>query len=151
MSSGLQNVGRTKIYIGNLANSVTEKDLESLVMKYGRLNKVWVAKSPPGYGFVDFDDARDSMEAIVQLKGKMFHGNRLQPELARGAKNEREFRRERDFQEDEYRLERVNAVEDFDKPRALGLKSPSKSSSSNSVSRRNHPRYNRRFQIRMHK
>ncbi|KAL6533797.1 Serine/arginine-rich splicing factor rsz22a [Orobanche hederae] len=31
---------------------------------------VWVARRPPGYAFVDFDDRRDALDAIKELDGK---------------------------------------------------------------------------------
>lgn len=30
---------------------------------------VWVARRPPGYAFVDFDDRRDAQDAIRELDG----------------------------------------------------------------------------------
>ena len=33
---------------------------------------VWVARRPPGYVFVDFDDSRDAEDAIRELDGILF-------------------------------------------------------------------------------
>lgn len=30
---------------------------------------VWVARRPPGYAFIDFDDGRDAEDAIRELDG----------------------------------------------------------------------------------
>lgn len=30
---------------------------------------VWVARRPPGYAFIDFDDRRDAQDAIRELDG----------------------------------------------------------------------------------
>lgn len=30
---------------------------------------VWVARRPPGYAFIDFDDYRDAQDAIRELDG----------------------------------------------------------------------------------
>ncbi|KAG6509157.1 hypothetical protein ZIOFF_034548 [Zingiber officinale] len=35
------------------------------------LCSVWVARRPPGYGFVEFDDRRDALDAIHDLDGKI--------------------------------------------------------------------------------
>lgn len=32
---------------------------------------VWVARRPPGYAFIDFDDRRDAQDAIRELDSKM--------------------------------------------------------------------------------
>ncbi|MCO5555027.1 hypothetical protein L7F22_008566 [Adiantum nelumboides] len=45
------------------------------------LQLVWVARRPPGYAFIDFDDRRDAMDAIKSLNGK--GGWRV--EMSRGA------------------------------------------------------------------
>ncbi|KAI3516306.1 hypothetical protein L1887_15220 [Cichorium endivia] len=37
---------------------------------YGVLRSVWVARRPPGYAFVEFDDCRDALDAIRALDGK---------------------------------------------------------------------------------
>ncbi|KAF8400417.1 hypothetical protein HHK36_013715 [Tetracentron sinense] len=31
---------------------------------------VWVARRPPGYAFIDFDDRRDAQDAIREMDGK---------------------------------------------------------------------------------
>lgn len=31
---------------------------------------VWVARRPPGYAFIDFDDRRDAQDAIRELDGE---------------------------------------------------------------------------------
>lgn len=32
---------------------------------------VWVARKPPGYAFVEFDDRRDALDAIRALDGEV--------------------------------------------------------------------------------
>ncbi|URD76230.1 splicing factor [Musa troglodytarum] len=53
-------------------------NFEHLVYFEGRLSDdiVWVARRPPGYGFVEFDDRRDALDAIRDLDGK--HGWRVE-------------------------------------------------------------------------
>lgn len=36
------------------------------------LCSVWVARRPPGYAFIDFDDKRDAQDAIHELDGMCF-------------------------------------------------------------------------------
>ncbi|KAJ9184139.1 hypothetical protein P3X46_007910 [Hevea brasiliensis] len=37
---------------------------------FGVIRSVWVARRPPGYAFIDFDDKRDAEDAIHELDGK---------------------------------------------------------------------------------
>ncbi|KDP26562.1 hypothetical protein JCGZ_17720 [Jatropha curcas] len=59
-----------RVYVGNLEPRVSERDLEDEFRMYGVLRSVWVARRPPGYAFVEFDDRRDAMDAIRALDGK---------------------------------------------------------------------------------
>ncbi|KAM7250135.1 hypothetical protein ACFE04_022018 [Oxalis oulophora] len=59
-----------RVYVGNLDSRVTERDLEDEFRIFGVLRSVWVARRPPGYAFLEFDDRRDAMDAIRQLDGK---------------------------------------------------------------------------------
>ncbi|CAN1151261.1 Serine/arginine-rich splicing factor RSZ21A [Linum perenne] len=60
----------SRVYIGNLDPRVTERDLEDEFRMYGVLRSVWVARRPPGYAFIEFDDRRDAIDAIRALDGK---------------------------------------------------------------------------------
>ncbi|KAK2354878.1 RS-containing zinc finger protein [Trifolium repens] len=59
-----------RVYIGNLDPRVTERELEDEFRIYGVLRSVWVARRPPGYAFIEFDDRRDALDAIHALDGK---------------------------------------------------------------------------------
>ncbi|KAL2903205.1 Serine/arginine-rich splicing factor RSZ21A [Bienertia sinuspersici] len=58
-----------RVYVGNLDPHVTERDLEDEFRVYGVLRSVWVARRPPGYAFIEFDDRRDALDAIHALDG----------------------------------------------------------------------------------
>ncbi|XAR48055.1 hypothetical protein NMG60_11030760 [Bertholletia excelsa] len=60
----------TRVYVGNLDPRVSERDLEDEFRIYGVLRSVWVARRPPGYAFLEFDDRRDALDAIRELDGK---------------------------------------------------------------------------------
>ncbi|XP_027345825.1 serine/arginine-rich splicing factor RSZ21 isoform X2 [Abrus precatorius] len=60
----------SRVYVGNLDPRVTERDLEDEFRFYGVLRSVWVARRPPGYAFIEFDDRRDALDAIHALDGK---------------------------------------------------------------------------------
>ncbi|CAM8979994.1 unnamed protein product [Rhodiola kirilowii] len=59
-----------RVYVGNLNPRVSERDLEDEFRVYGVIRSVWVARRPPGYAFIEFDDRRDAMDAIRALDGK---------------------------------------------------------------------------------
>ncbi|KAA8533129.1 hypothetical protein F0562_033338 [Nyssa sinensis] len=59
-----------RVYVGNLDPRVTERELEDEFRIYGVLRSVWVARRPPGYAFIEFDDRRDAQDAIHALDGK---------------------------------------------------------------------------------
>ncbi|KAL9678401.1 hypothetical protein QQ045_016245 [Rhodiola kirilowii] len=60
----------SRVYVGNLDPRVTEGDLEDEFRIFGVIRSVWVARRPPGYAFIDFDDRRDAQDAIRELDGK---------------------------------------------------------------------------------
>ncbi|PPD97655.1 hypothetical protein GOBAR_DD05315 [Gossypium barbadense] len=60
----------SRVYVGNLDPRVMERDLEDEFRIFGVLCSVWVARRPPGYAFIEFDDRRDAMDAIRELDGK---------------------------------------------------------------------------------
>jgi hypothetical protein len=43
--------------------------LESSISHGCCVCSVWVARRPPGYAFIDFDDRRDAQDAIRDLDG----------------------------------------------------------------------------------
>ncbi|QQP35657.1 RNA-binding protein 1 [Caligus rogercresseyi] len=53
-----------KVYIGNLGNSASKYELEDAFSKYGPLKNVWVARNPPGFAFVEFEDPRDAEDSV---------------------------------------------------------------------------------------
>ncbi|PSR84850.1 Serine/arginine-rich splicing factor like [Actinidia chinensis var. chinensis] len=59
-----------RVYVGNLDPRVSERELEDEFRIYGVLRSVWVARRPPGYAFIEFDDRRDAIDAIRALDGK---------------------------------------------------------------------------------
>lgn len=62
-----------RIYVGHLAHSVRERDVERFFRNYGRIVDVLLKN---GYGFVEFDDYRDADDAVYELNGKELSGER---------------------------------------------------------------------------
>jgi RNA recognition motif-containing protein len=48
----------------------SKEELESAFGYYGPLRSVWVARNPPGFAFIDFEDIRDAEDAVRNLDGK---------------------------------------------------------------------------------
>lgn len=72
------------MYVGNLDVRASERDVDREFSDYGRLREVWVARTPPGFAFVEFEDARDARDAIRHLDGRKILGQRIRVEAARG-------------------------------------------------------------------
>ncbi len=63
-----------KVYIGNLGNNASKYELEDAFSKYGPLKNVWVARNPPGFAFVEFEDPRDAEDSVRGLDGTRMCG-----------------------------------------------------------------------------
>ncbi|XP_041960717.1 serine/arginine-rich splicing factor 7-like isoform X1 [Alosa sapidissima] len=74
----------TKVYVGNLGTGAGKGELERAFGYYGPLRTVWIARNPPGFAFVEFEDPRDAEDAVRGLDGKVICGSRLRVELSTG-------------------------------------------------------------------
>jgi RNA recognition motif-containing protein len=84
----------SKLYVGNLAYSVTNADLEALFSQAGAVESVAVitdkfSGQSKGFGFVEMADAADAARAIEQfneteLKGRNIKVNEARPREAGG-------------------------------------------------------------------
>lgn len=73
-----------KVYVGELGNNGTRHELEDAFGYYGPLKEVWVARNPPGFAFIMFQDPRDARDAVRALDGKLICGRRVRVELSTG-------------------------------------------------------------------
>ncbi|KAL2748538.1 serine/arginine-rich splicing factor 3 isoform X1 [Vespula maculifrons] len=73
-----------KVYIGNLGSSASKHEIESAFSKYGPLRNVWVARNPPGFAFVEFEDPRDAEDAVRGLDGTRCCGTKVKVEMSTG-------------------------------------------------------------------
>ena len=77
-----------KIYVGNLAYSVTEESLKEVFSEYGEVESVKIIKDKftgqaRGFGFVEMTDASQGQEAIDALNGKDIDGRAARVNEAR--------------------------------------------------------------------
>ncbi|XP_060526082.1 RNA-binding protein 1-like [Cylas formicarius] len=73
-----------KVYVGNLGSSASKHEIESAFSKFGPLRNVWVARNPPGFAFVEFEDPRDAEDAVRGLDGTRCCGVRVRVEMSSG-------------------------------------------------------------------
>ncbi|OQV21236.1 putative Serine/arginine-rich splicing factor 3 [Hypsibius exemplaris] len=73
-----------KVYVGDLGNNGDRRELEEAFGRYGPLRNVWVARNPPGFAFVEFEDSRDAEDASRELDGRTLCGRRVRVELSSG-------------------------------------------------------------------
>ncbi|VDK47226.1 unnamed protein product [Anisakis simplex] len=77
-----------KVYVGGLPNDATSQELEDAFHRFGRIRKVWVARRPPGFAFVEFEDGRDAEDAVRALDGTRICGVRARVELSHGRRRD---------------------------------------------------------------
>ncbi|XP_028393618.1 probable splicing factor, arginine/serine-rich 4 [Dendronephthya gigantea] len=71
-----------KIYVGNLAYDVTEREVRRHFEKYGDVDEVFIAtdrytRRPRGYCFVTFRDIDDAKDAIHSANNTQFAGREI--------------------------------------------------------------------------
>lgn len=67
------------LYIGNLANEVTEEDLKANFSEVGKVVSVAIIKDKytgmtRGFGFVEMETEKDAQEAVKKFNGGELHG-----------------------------------------------------------------------------
>jgi len=75
-----------KVYVGDLPRDISENDIDHEFRSFGSIKKVWVARNPPGFAFVEYADPRDAQDAIKDMDGQSRFGGRIRVEAASGRK-----------------------------------------------------------------
>ena len=83
-----------KLYVGGLAYSVTDKDLEDLFAVFGTVTSAAVIKDresgqSKGFGFVELSDDASAQKAIDEMNGKEVSGRSLTVNQARPQEDRR--------------------------------------------------------------
>ncbi|CAH0390861.1 unnamed protein product [Bemisia tabaci] len=73
-----------KVYIGNLGNNANKNELEDAFSKYGPIRNIWIARNPPGFAFIEFEDPRDAEDAVRGLDRTRCCGSRIIVEMSNG-------------------------------------------------------------------
>lgn len=76
------------IYVGNLPRTVSEDALRQAFQQFGEVTKIKLIKDKftnelKGFGFVEMPVQSEAAEAIAQMNGKNFEGQRLRVNEAR--------------------------------------------------------------------
>ena len=83
-----------KIYVGGNPE-MEEDELRGLFAKHGTVEKVWIARSPPGFAFVWLTDERDVADAIKALDGAELGRHKVTVAVASGPRERRPPPRDR--------------------------------------------------------
>lgn len=83
-----------KLYVGGLAYSVTDAELETLFAEKGKVVSAVVIKDrdsgqSKGFGFVEMEDVKAGQEAIKDLNGKELSGRAIVVNQARPQEDRR--------------------------------------------------------------
>ncbi|UJR29998.1 hypothetical protein I4U23_017545 [Adineta vaga] len=81
--------GSVTVYVGDLSRNASEEEIEKAFSYYGTVKSVWISKNPSGYGFVDFQNQRDAVDAVKGLDGKVLCSRRIRVEFSHGRKRGR--------------------------------------------------------------
>jgi RNA recognition motif-containing protein len=83
-----------KLYVGGLAYSVTDQELEQLFSEQGKVISAVVIKDrdsgqSKGFGFVEMEDVKEAQNAIKTLNGKELSGRSIMVNQARPQEDRR--------------------------------------------------------------
>lgn len=76
-----------KVYIGNLKSNANKYEIEDLFTKYGPLKNIWIARNPPGFAFIEYEDPRDAEDAVRGLDGTRCCGSRIIVQMSTGKRS----------------------------------------------------------------
>jgi cold-inducible RNA-binding protein len=83
-----------KLYVGSLAFSVTEQELEAVFAEYGKVTSAAVIKDrdsgqSKGFGFIEMADDTEAKAAMAALNGKDISGRSIMVNEARPQEDRR--------------------------------------------------------------
>ena len=72
----------SRVHVGNTAR-LEKEDLRQNFEQFGTVTNVWIARNPPGFGFVTFSTPEEAERAIREGNNMEIRGDRVSVELAR--------------------------------------------------------------------
>jgi RNA recognition motif-containing protein len=108
-----------KVYIGGLTDTCTKEDLQAHFGRYGKVATVWIARNPPGFAFVTYEEAADATEAVRVSDGEEFQGRTIRVEVSKsegrrgGRRDRRSNSARRDERRDDYRRDDEYRRDDY--------------------------------------
>lgn len=89
----------TNVYVKNLADNVTDDELNDLFSQYGKITSAVVSRDESGqskgFGFINFEDHEDASKAVDALHESQFHDQELYVSRAqKKGEREEELRRQ---------------------------------------------------------
>jgi hypothetical protein len=61
-----QTCANCRTEVLNTADSLHDAEFR----RFGKIHKIWIARKPPGFAFIDYEDSRDAEDAVRKLDGK---------------------------------------------------------------------------------
>ena len=77
-----------KVYVGGNPE-MEDQQLRDLFKEHGTVDKVWIARSPPGFAFVWLSDERDAAAAVAALDGSQLGRHKITAAVATGPRERR--------------------------------------------------------------
>eukprot|EP00002_Diphylleia_rotans_P018904 TRINITY_DN3654_c0_g4_i1.p1 TRINITY_DN3654_c0_g4~~TRINITY_DN3654_c0_g4_i1.p1 ORF type:complete len:204 (-),score=48.91 TRINITY_DN3654_c0_g4_i1:468-1079(-) len=75
----------SRVYVGHLPSDVRSSEVRDLFSKFGRIRSVDVKAR---FAFLEFDDERDASDAVRDMDGYSFDGERIVVEIAKSRRRE---------------------------------------------------------------
>ncbi|CAM9222889.1 unnamed protein product, partial [Ectocarpus fasciculatus] len=78
-----------KLFIGNIGFDTTERDLEDLCDKYGKVVEARLAidrftRKPQGFAFITMETPADAEKCVEELSGKEIDGRPITVQISHG-------------------------------------------------------------------
>jgi arginine/serine-rich splicing factor 4/5/6 len=63
-----------QVFVAKLSSSIREKDLDYEFRRFGNIKNIQLKR---GYAFIEFEDFKDAEDAIKDMDGRKFEGQRI--------------------------------------------------------------------------